>query len=171
MSGRRWSQQELDHVRRLYPDYAWSGIIPALPKRSKAAIRCKVFELGLKRKWASRTPWTGAEIAILRKLYPNAPWSQICKAIPRHPKPAIGKMATSLKIGRDRAMKQSRFAIVRELRAARRASGLRQDVLAKLVGTLPVQIAKWERGETVPRFASFLDWAEALGYRVELRKY
>lgn len=85
-----------------------------------------------------------------------------------HRWPTISRKACEIKVKRDPARRVSRYRLMRELREARRAAGIKQTAIAALVGTHSVQIAKWERGETVPRFASFIDWAEAVGFRVEL---
>jgi transcriptional regulator with XRE-family HTH domain len=45
------------------------------------------------------------------------------------------------------------------------------ETLASLIGTHSVGLTQWEIGKQTPRFASFIDWAEALGYRVVLQQY
>lgn len=170
MGGHTWTQAELDTVHQIYPAGRWSQILQALPGRSKASIRCQVIARGIKRAKNSRTAWTGAEIVTLRKLYPLAPWPEICAAIPRHPQSAIAKQANMRGLKRDGATKYAKHGIIRELRAIRRSQGIPAAHLADRIGAHRVQLAKWERGEQLPRFQSFLDWVEALGLRIELQR-
>lgn len=112
--------------------------------------------------------WTGAEITILRDLYPHASWPELCAALPRHPQASIAKYANGLGLSRDKAKAKSPYFIVQELRRLRRAQKLDQIILADKLGTHRIQIAKWERGECVPRLRMFFDWVQALGYELKL---
>lgn len=170
MAGHAWTQAELDAVRSVYPIGTWKQILDALPGRTKASIRCQVISQGIKRTRNPRVSWTGAEYLIVRKLYPLAPWPTICAALPRHHQSAIAKQANMLGLKRDGATRQSRIAIIRELRATRRRLGISSENLANRLGSHRVQLAKWERGEQMPRLQSFFDWIEALGFRIELQR-
>jgi DNA-binding transcriptional regulator YiaG len=168
VGGFPWNGEEIEAIRGLYPSTVWPIVLKALPGRSKAAVRCKVIELGIKKTKGSKIPWTGAERMKLRELYPKTPWPEIEAALPRHAKTAISKQANMLKLRRDSAGTVSRYALFRELRVIRRRRGLTQVALGRVVGVHPVQIAKWERGETVPRMQNLIDWIEGLGYRLSL---
>ncbi|MBM3694976.1 MAG: helix-turn-helix transcriptional regulator [Actinobacteria bacterium] len=50
----------------------------------------------------------------------------------------------------------------RDLRARRRALGLTQVALAEAVGTRPVMVGRWERGEALPSADEVMRLAEAL---------
>jgi DNA-binding XRE family transcriptional regulator len=170
MAGKPWTAEELELVRLIYPVEKWSNILKQFPGRTQAAIRNQVISQGIKRVYNSRTPWTGAERVILQRLWPHGSWAELLVGIPRHPQPAIAKMAAQMKLRRDPSAKQSRHSIIRTLRETRRKNGMTQERLAELVGSHCVQIAKWERGEQLPRLQSFFDWIEAMGFRLELQK-
>ena len=103
MGGRYWTADEIERLKVLYPNKGWPVLLREFPGRTKAAIRCQVIAMGVKREKDSRTPWHGSEHIILRRLYPSASWPTICAAIPRHPQSAIAKQATSLGLKRDSA--------------------------------------------------------------------
>jgi transcriptional regulator with XRE-family HTH domain len=79
-------------------------------------------------------------------------------------------MASTMKLRRDPSTKQSPYRLIRTLRETRRRNGLTQERLAEKLGAHCVQIAKWERGEQMPRLRTFFDWVEAMGFRLELNK-
>lgn len=169
MGGVPWSEQELMTLKQLYPVAHWNELNAAFRQRTKASVQVKAIELGIARTKNAKTPWTGAEKLMLRNLYDRSSWDEICAAIPRHARPAIAKMANTMSLRRDTAQR-SPYPIIRELRAQRRALDIEQQVLAKILGSHKVQIAKWERGELVPRLRTFFDWVEALGFRLELHQ-
>jgi DNA-binding XRE family transcriptional regulator len=166
MGGKTWTKTDIGTLCKLYPGEHWNKIKAALPGRTRASIQVKAIELRIKRHRDGKTPWTGPEKATLRELWPSAPWKTILAALPRHPKPAIAKMGSTLGVRRDTA-RRSPYPIIRELRRARQEA-MEQDILAEILGTHRVQIAKWERGEVVPRLRMFFDWVEALGYQLRL---
>lgn len=166
--GRHWTDREIDRLRHLYPTAPWPNLLKAFPSRTKFAIQVQAIKFRIKRKINARTHWTGPEKNLLAKLYPVASWSEICGAMPRHPKKSIVKMANSLKIRRDHAKKRSVYPVIQKLREIRRDSNIDQLILADIVGCHRVQISYWERGDKVPRLRSFFDWIEALGYRIDL---
>ncbi len=55
---RKWTEAELDTLRRLYPAAPWEEIQAALPRRAVTAIMVKAFAIGVKRarKTASGAP-------------------------------------------------------------------------------------------------------------------
>jgi DNA-binding transcriptional regulator YiaG len=170
LRGRLWTDQEIAALRHFYPLGRWPAIRKALPGRTIAAIRCQAVTLGVKNTRNPRTAWHGSERQLLQKLYPSAPWPALLAALPRHHKTAIVKQANDLGFKRDGAKKQSRHNIIRELRQLRRARGIKQSVLAGTIGSHTVQLAKWERGEQLPRLLGFFDWINALGLQIRLER-
>ena len=169
MAWTAWTPEELELVRLIYPAEKWPAILKQFPGRTQAAIRNQAISQGIKRLRNSRTPWTGAEKMALRRLWPRAPWSEILDTIPRHPQPAIGRMASQMGLRRDPSTKQSKHRLIWTLRETRRKNGMTQERLAEILGSHAVQIAKWERGEQMPRLLSFFDWVQAMGFRLELQ--
>jgi DNA-binding transcriptional regulator YiaG len=169
VGNRRWSEQEVGTLRRLYPMAPWVGLLAALPGRSRHSIHEMAKYLEIRRLKKRQTWWTAAEKNMLAKLYPRSTWPELIEALPRHPRASIAKMASMLRLRRaDACANASPYKIIRLLRKIRREKGLTQIDLAPIVGTLHVQIAKWETGECVPRTRTLFDWVQALGYRLEL---
>lgn len=167
MGGHWWTTEEIDLLKRLYPGASWEGLLNAFPGRTLCAIRVQAVTLQIKRTKNGKTYWNGYEKKILREIYLRAPWSAICEQIPRHPRGSIAKMANVMGLKRD-AYRQSPYPIIRELRTIRQDRKLEQSKLARKLGSHQVQIAKWERGEHVPRLRTFFDWVEALGLRLKI---
>jgi DNA-binding transcriptional regulator YiaG len=170
VSGKRWSQEELAALRELYPLGRWPALKKALPGRTVAAVRNMAISLEIRNERNPRVAWTGAEKHLLTRLYPSGSWKSICAAIPRHHQSAIAKQGNLMGLKRDGSTKKSRFNVIRELRELRRSKGIQQRYLAKSIGSHTVQLAKWERGEQLPRLASFFDWVQALGYKIRLER-
>lgn len=72
-----WSEDEIEIVRHLAPDY--DAICKLIPDRTRKAVRVQASVLGKAHK---RHCWTGAEVALLRKLYPNASRERLCESFP-----------------------------------------------------------------------------------------
>ncbi|MEF3133028.1 hypothetical protein OS035_16340 [Rhizobium sp. 268] len=72
-----WSEDEIEIVRHLAPDY--DAICKLIPHRTRRAIRAQASVLGRAHK---RHRWTGAEVALLRRLYPNASREKLCESFP-----------------------------------------------------------------------------------------
>jgi DNA-binding XRE family transcriptional regulator len=162
-----WSNREINALHAHYPSADWVAIQRAIPNRTRDAILQMGQVHKIKRLKRSKTFWTGPEKERLRKLWPFAPWPEILSAIPRHPKMSIARMASFLGVKRD-AARRSPYPIIRELRKIRRERGFRQDILAEQLGSHRIQIAKWERGEQVPRLRTFFDWVQALDLQLTL---
>ena len=167
MGGHAWTQEELDRLRRLYPGASWDGLRNAFPGRTRASMQVQAISLNIKRLRDGRTLWRQSEKDRLCALYPRAPWDKICESLPRHPRSAIAKMANALGLRRDASV-HSKFPVIQQLRAIRRERGISQNELAGEIGTHAVQIAKWERGENMPRTRTLFDWIEALDLKIAL---
>lgn len=85
-----WTDEEIEICRRLYPDYRATK--RKLRRRSLVAIQHKCNELGLV---PARPPWTGQDLARLRRLYPSASWEELFAAFPGRTKLAITRAANS----------------------------------------------------------------------------
>ena len=92
---RLWTEKEDAIVRGFYPDYR--ALRRRLRRRTYDALRHRVRVLGIQRR---KHPWTGTEIARLRKLYPVASRDQMSAAFPNRTWAAIKTMAISRKIRR-----------------------------------------------------------------------
>ena len=60
------------------------------------------------------------------------------------------------------------FLVAREIIAARKASGLSQEELAKAIGTSQSRISKWEHGEETPRIQALDRIAKATGTKLRV---
>lgn len=89
-------------------------------------------------------------------------------------------MTTSLKQFKTRALArpgvrkaydalEHEFAFLDEVLKARASSGLTQAQLAERIGTTQSAIARLESGTAKPSVATLQRYADALGYRVEIR--
>lgn len=79
-----WTETEHVVCRQLHPDV--EAIRRRLPHRTLVAIQERCRKLGLCRR---RNPWTGTEVAKLRRLYPTATKEELVAAFPRHSYVAI----------------------------------------------------------------------------------
>lgn len=61
------------------------------------------------------------------------------------------------------------FAFLDEVLTARAASGLTQAQVAERIGTTQSAVARLESGKAKPSIATLQRYADALGYRVEIR--
>jgi len=108
--GRRWTKEEEEKLRELYP-YKTNKEIALELKRSERAIRRKAEELGLRKdpsffkevcnRRKDRKPWTDKEIEILRKLYPIKATEDISRILNRSVY-AIKRMAQKLGLKKER---------------------------------------------------------------------
>ena len=92
-----WSDEERALIRQLMPDY--DRLCTLLPHRTRRAIRGQAGELGLTQK---RHQWTGAECLKLRKLYLNAPMSEVLAAFPDLTRESIQQRARRMGVRRPR---------------------------------------------------------------------
>jgi len=61
------------------------------------------------------------------------------------------------------------FAVARELIAARGRAGLSQAEVARKMGTTQSTVARLESGGRLPAMSSLQRYADAVGYRLEVR--
>lgn len=108
-----WTEEEDEICRRLYPDYV--KLRAALTGRSCYAIQSRCREL----KVAKRCPpWTGADIAKLRKLYPTSSWDCLKAAFPHRGPIGIRDRAHALGVYRKKpAYAPTGDSVLDELRA------------------------------------------------------
>jgi len=84
-----WSSDEVELLKRLYPNAPKSEVIHALPGRNWNAIKIKATKEGILRDMDARKAgygerWTTSKLELLRKLYPNKSKKAILKAFPEH---------------------------------------------------------------------------------------
>lgn len=73
-----WTEEEDDHVRRLYPDY--KALAKVLKRRSHSSIICRAVRLKVTKSRQHR--WTDGEVSRLRKLYSTTTAKQLRAAFP-----------------------------------------------------------------------------------------
>lgn len=83
-----WTERELELCRRYYPDY--DLLERKLRRRTRRTIQERCRMLGLT---AGDRPWTGADKTLLRKLFADASWVDICAAFPDRTRAAISRVA------------------------------------------------------------------------------
>lgn len=165
----KWDAKEDHRLRVLYPAGSWHDLRAALPHRSQSAMEQRAARLGVERQAGRKPAWTGAEVKRLRELFGVASWPEIAEAIPRHSTSAAKNKAAQLGLRRPpRTKLQSRYPLVRELRAIRRDQRMSMGDLAETIGGPKTSVQRWELGLNVPRLPMLLDWAQALGFRIRL---
>jgi hypothetical protein len=95
--GPKWTADEDDAVRRLYPTARCSQIEHALPGRTYAAIQKRAETLGV-----SRRTWTDGEVKTLRRLYATASEKRLHDAFPGRSRQSIWNKAHALGLKRKR---------------------------------------------------------------------
>ena len=164
-----WSLREDGRLRQLYPGAPWSKLRSAFPTRSKLAIQQRAAKLSIVRNANRKPHWTGKEEALLRTSFSSASWPALEIALPRHTRSAIRQRATALRLARaPRSKMQPRYSFLRLLVRHRRQARITRLELAEIIGVSLTQLARWELGLNVPRLPMVLDWAQALGYSLEL---
>lgn len=114
--------------------------------------------------------WTGAELDLLRRLWPTTPWDKIELMFARHTHESIMRKARDIGVRRRRTTRKARYPIFRELRDARERLNLTRPQLSEIVGYHWTMIGRWENGEAVPSVRRLVDWAQALGFELSLRR-
>lgn len=115
---------------------------------------------------SERHPWTTAELANLRALWPRSPRPMIERWLAPHPWKTIRTKAVRLGLKRIRPRRSAGNTLIQELRARREAAGLSIRQLAKRMGYDQAAVGRWERGDTGPTLIQLQDWAEALDCRI-----
>lgn len=88
----RWSEYEIDLLKKYYPIGEIKKLITLLPNRSYNAITTKSLRLGLK----SREFWTDEENSIMHKFYPVKSVEEMCDLLPNRTHNAIILHATNI---------------------------------------------------------------------------
>ncbi|MET3907098.1 hypothetical protein ABID59_001429 [Bradyrhizobium sp. S3.3.6] len=118
-------QQEWTKVedRRLYrtAGLPLAKVVKLFKNRTVAAISTRRIRLGCNRRCRlnGQTPWTGAEISLLRKMWSSSPTADVVKALPRHPVLSIRNMANE-KLGLKKAKTFDMVSIYEQIRARAR---------------------------------------------------
>lgn len=121
--------------------------------------------------------WHYKELDTLERMWPLRSLRDIYEALPNRSRHAINNMACYRKIRRLPEARRANGASVPDLplvivalRRAREAQGLTLAQAAKRIGIARVTLQKYESLWNRPRFLMLLDWAQALGYEVNLRQ-
>lgn len=170
MNGQVWGAEELLRLREMWPKgRARKAQIEALfPGRTWSGVTQRARIEGLRKSGYAR--WTSSEDAILLRIYSHATERELQEQIPRHSMASIQKRANDLGIKRDKAARQSEFAILRELRRIRRSRGLRVDTLAQRFAAYGSTLSAWETGGKVPNLRGFLAWVAALELEIVFQR-
>lgn len=116
--------------------------------------------------------WSKTELRKLRELWPTKDKDAILRALPRRKWPNIVKRASEIGIHRPRIITNKKHRhvdpIFIELRALRQAQRLTREELAEIIGVHRQMVSHYELGTTLPRWANFRAWIEALGYDIKL---
>lgn len=90
---RRWSAEEVQQLRHLFPTVGLTGLARELG-RSKHGVKQMARALGLKKPAPGRS-WTEAEVALLRRLFPSLGAEETAQALGRT-RTSVMAMAYSL---------------------------------------------------------------------------
>lgn len=140
----RWSASEDETVKALYPDR--KAIRKALPLRSHWAVRSRAQILGLAPK---RHVWTGAQLKLLKRLYPSASKRELLAAFPWATYIGICATANHYGLVRNRALPTSSgYKVIDQIRGRAALVGYTMVQFDALAGTgVFFSKAKWSRGE------------------------
>lgn len=90
----RWSEYEIDLLKKYYPIGEIKRLVDLLPNRSYESITTKALKLGLK----SREFWTNEEDSIMREFYPIKSMEEMCDLLPNRTRNAIISHATNMRL-------------------------------------------------------------------------
>lgn len=96
-SRNRWSKEDIEKLREIFPLASFDKLKNAFPDRSPSSIRSKAYSLELR----TTLRWIKEDISKLIKLYPTAPWNELIRAFPNRNIGGIKNMASKLKIMRE----------------------------------------------------------------------
>lgn len=132
-------QQEWTKVedRRLYrtAGLPLAKVVKLFKSRTVAAISTRRIRLGCNRRCRlnGQTPWTCAEISLLRKMWSSSPTADVVKALPRHPILSIRNMANE-KLGLKKVKAFDMASLYEQIRARAREDGVSLLALAAQSG-------------------------------------
>ena len=66
--------------------------------------------------------------------------------------------------------RRSRYEVINQLRDEWRARGISRIDLAEETGYHKMILGRYERGETTPSLQRLVDWCEALGFELSLKR-
>lgn len=147
-----WTEEEIDTLRKTYPDFGMRGALLALPKRSRTAVESKVRDLKLRAKKprhhyveGRKDQWTLEEIKILKDNFKNVGPIRMQILLPNRSGAAISRMAYKFKL------KVSR---VKELRQGEKIKE-QDDSFARLSIKRHKSIGQWKAD--IPAIRSVFD--------------
>lgn len=120
----------------------------------------------------SPIPYTAAEIASLKALWPLGTREAIEAALPGRTWKALQRRAYLLGLVREREAlypcNDNAHPIFLELRRIRLRRRITRAQLAQRLGYHTVMISKWENNATVPSFFAIDAWCQALGVSLKI---
>ncbi|MDD3012870.1 MAG: hypothetical protein PHC34_04130 [Candidatus Gastranaerophilales bacterium] len=108
IKNRRWTEDELDLVKKFYYSMTREELLRLLPNRTESGLKQLIRKLGFPRKpiegnpYTKCPPWTDREIKTLIKYYDNKPNEELQQLIPGRSLSAINMRAYLLGIKRGR---------------------------------------------------------------------
>ena len=116
--------------------------------------------------------WTKAELASLRRLWSTKDRLALERALPRRRWSSISKRASEIGLHRPRIITHKKVRVIDplfiELRAIREANNIIREELSEHIGIHRQMLAHYELGQTIPRWANFRAWLEALGCEIKI---
>ncbi len=154
-----WSDEELETLRRLYPDYG--ALLRALPGRTKAAIENQAYQ---NRITIKRRAWTTGDNRLLKQLWASYKVREIADQMGRCSS-YIDKRARLLGLPpRSRPLKQTGMRNYDEIREVARQVKLTMKDLCEISGTSTYFIRPGDRARRrKPRYLSEAKAVEELG--------
>lgn len=122
------------------------------------------------------TAWTTTQRERLRAMWRAAPMDEILDWLKPHTPGAIAKKAAELGLRRLRGhygldnRVRSKIPFIGALFDERVRQGLTRRQLCEKMGYHPVMLARWERGEQRPSLLKLVDWCDALGVELIVRR-
>lgn len=163
----RWTDTEKVILREMWPSHSKREIALKVSRHSMPSITRMAVELGISKRRKPYHVWTGAELGLLTKMWPEAPQREIERAIPKHSWAVIQHKARAIGVKRfwnpHRSKKPPKYPIIAALRARRLEMQLRMTDVAARAGYDVINFRKWETTLTTPRLHALMDWCDALG--------
>lgn len=106
---KKWTDTDLDFLMASFATLSAENIAKKL-KRSLASVHTKAYEMGITKK--TESPWTKAEIRILKKQYSKIGATKIKALLPGRTYAAITDMAIKNKITNKRRWSDSEIKII-----------------------------------------------------------
>lgn len=150
---------------------------PAIAKKVGLS-NCAAYKILKPYPWRGKrvhpSEWKPAEIAVLERLWPSASHAELLAALPGRKFLALSRKACNLGFRR-LSPKQRHNDLpvlpqIQALRTERHQRRLSRSQLSARAGYHLNQLLGWENGKAHPNLRAFVEWAEALGMEVVVRR-